>query len=51
VLARVELRRAFSIKAKASSLVTTGLYAPIRNPIYVCGGLTSVGIMAFAHRP
>jgi protein-S-isoprenylcysteine O-methyltransferase Ste14 len=51
VLARIELGRAFSIKAKASTLVTTGLYARIRNPIYVFGGLMSVGIFIFAHRP
>ncbi len=51
VLARIELGRAFSIKAKASTLVTTGLYARIRNPIYVFGGLMSVGIFIFVHRP
>ena len=51
VRARIELGRAFSIKAKASTLVTTGLYARIRNPIYVFGGLMSVGIFIFAHRP
>jgi len=51
VLARLELGRAFSLKAKASTLVTTGLYARIRNPIYVFGGLTSVGIFVFVHRP
>jgi protein-S-isoprenylcysteine O-methyltransferase Ste14 len=51
VLARIELGRAFSVKAKASTLVTTGLYARIRNPIYVFGGLMSVGMIIFAHRP
>jgi protein-S-isoprenylcysteine O-methyltransferase Ste14 len=51
VLARIELGRAFSVKAKASTLVTTGLYARIRNPIYVFGGLLSVGIFIFVHRP
>jgi len=51
VLARIELGRAFSVKAKASTLVTTGLYARIRNPIYVFGGLMSVGIFVFVHRP
>ena len=51
VLARIELGRAFSLKAKASTLVTTGLYARIRHPIYVFGGLMSVGILIFAHRP
>ena len=51
VLARIELGRAFSIKAKANTLVTTGLYARIRNPIYVFGGLMSLGIFIFLHRP
>jgi len=51
VLARIELGRAFSIKAKASTLVTTGLYSRIRNPIYVFGGLMSVGMIVFVHRP
>ena len=51
VLARIELGRAFSIKAKASTLVTTGVYARIRNPIYVFGGLMSVGIFIFIHLP
>ncbi len=51
LLARIELGRAFSIKAKATTLVTTGLYARIRNPIYVFGGLMSVGIFIFVHRP
>jgi protein-S-isoprenylcysteine O-methyltransferase Ste14 len=50
-LARIELGRAFSIKAKASTLVTTGIYGRIRNPIYVFGGLMSVGIFIFVHRP
>jgi len=34
-LARVQLGRAFSVQAKASTLVTSGLYSRIRNPIYV----------------
>lgn len=51
VLARMELGRAFSIKAKASTLVTTGVYARIRNPIYVFGTLVSAGIFIFIHRP
>jgi len=51
VLARIQLGRAFSVKAKASTLVTTGLYARIRNPIYVFVGLMSVGMFVFAHRP
>jgi protein-S-isoprenylcysteine O-methyltransferase Ste14 len=51
VLARIQLGRAFSVKAKASTLVTTGIYARIRNPIYVFGGLWTAGLLIFAHRP
>ena len=44
VLARLQLGASFSVKAKAKKLVTTGLYAKIRNPIYVFGALFLVGI-------
>jgi protein-S-isoprenylcysteine O-methyltransferase Ste14 len=44
VVARLQLGGAFSIRPKASSLVTTGLYARIRNPIYVFGALFIIGL-------
>ena len=44
VVARLQLGAAFSVKAKAKHLVTTGLYSRIRNPIYVFGALTLVGM-------
>jgi protein-S-isoprenylcysteine O-methyltransferase Ste14 len=44
VVARLQLGAAFSVKAKASKLVTTGLYSKIRNPIYVFGALGLVGV-------
>jgi protein-S-isoprenylcysteine O-methyltransferase Ste14 len=47
VLARWQLGSSFSVKAKASRLVTTGLYSRIRNPIYVFGGLFVVGLSLF----
>ncbi|NYF91162.1 isoprenylcysteine carboxylmethyltransferase family protein [Tunturiibacter empetritectus] len=47
VLARWQLGSSFSIKAKASRLVTTGLYSRIRNPIYLFGGLFTVGVSLF----
>ena len=43
VLARIQLGRAFSVQAKATTLVTTGLYSRIRNPIYVFGGVDDRG--------
>ena len=50
-LARVQLGRAFSVQAKASTLVTTGLYSRIRNPIYVFGGLAIAGFMLWVNMP
>jgi protein-S-isoprenylcysteine O-methyltransferase Ste14 len=43
VLARIQLGSAFSFKAEARQLVTTGLYARIRHPVYVFGTLAGVG--------
>jgi protein-S-isoprenylcysteine O-methyltransferase Ste14 len=51
VLARIQLGRAFSLEAKATTLVTTGLYSRIRNPIYVFGGLMVAGVIIWANRP
>jgi protein-S-isoprenylcysteine O-methyltransferase Ste14 len=47
LIARFQLGRAFSIRAKASRLVTTGLYARLRNPIYVFGCLFFLGVAMF----
>jgi protein-S-isoprenylcysteine O-methyltransferase Ste14 len=43
VTARFQLGASFAVKAKAKRLVTTGLYAKIRNPIYVFGAMALVG--------
>ena len=50
-LARLQLGRAFSVQAKATTLVTTGLYSRIRNPIYIFGGLGIAGFMLWANQP
>jgi len=50
-LARIELGRAFSVQAKATTLVMTRIYARIRNPIYVFGGLMIAGLIIFAQHP
>ncbi len=45
ILARIQLGSAFSFRAKAQRLVTTGLYSRIRHPVYLFGsiaGLASV---------
>jgi protein-S-isoprenylcysteine O-methyltransferase Ste14 len=39
------------VQAKASTLVTTGLYSRIRNPIYVFGGLMIAGTMLWINQP
>ncbi|MGH9418313.1 MAG: methyltransferase family protein [Terriglobales bacterium] len=51
VLARIQLGSAFSVQAKASRLVTTGIYARIRNPIYVFGGVMVAGAIIGLQRP
>jgi protein-S-isoprenylcysteine O-methyltransferase Ste14 len=51
VIARLQLGSAFSGSAKASILVTAGLYSRIRNPIYVFGSLVIVGIILFTGQP
>jgi protein-S-isoprenylcysteine O-methyltransferase Ste14 len=51
VAARIELGRAFSVKAKATTLVTTGVYSRIRNPIYFFGAVMILGIIIWTGRP
>jgi protein-S-isoprenylcysteine O-methyltransferase Ste14 len=47
VVARIQLGRSFSVRAKATRLVTTGLYARIRNPIYIFGCFFFLGLAMF----
>ncbi len=47
IAARVQLGGAFSVRAKATRLVTTGLYSRVRNPIYCFGMLLFVGMALF----
>jgi protein-S-isoprenylcysteine O-methyltransferase Ste14 len=47
VLARIQLGRSFSVRAKATRLVTTGLYSRIRNPIYLSGCFSFLGLAMF----
>ncbi|MGD0734627.1 MAG: isoprenylcysteine carboxylmethyltransferase family protein [Terracidiphilus sp.] len=51
VLARVQLGKAFSVQAKATTLVTTGLYSRIRNPIYTFGALMILGVIIWVNKP
>ncbi|MGA7537576.1 MAG: isoprenylcysteine carboxylmethyltransferase family protein [Steroidobacteraceae bacterium] len=51
VAARIELGRAFGVRARATALVTSGIYSRIRNPIYVFGALLILGIIIWTGRP
>lgn len=51
VAARIELGRAFSLQAKATTLVTTGVYSRIRNPIYFFGAVFILGAIIWIGRP
>jgi protein-S-isoprenylcysteine O-methyltransferase Ste14 len=44
ILARVQLRRSFAVRAQAKTLVTTGLYSKFRHPIYLFGGVAYFGL-------
>jgi protein-S-isoprenylcysteine O-methyltransferase Ste14 len=51
VLARIELGGSFSVRPKAQTLVTHGLYSQIRHPIYVFGGLLVAGVLLYINQP
>jgi protein-S-isoprenylcysteine O-methyltransferase Ste14 len=51
ILARYTLGRSFSVTAKATALVTTGIYSRIRNPIYVSGMIFVLGTVLIMGRP
>lgn len=50
-VARYTLGRSFSITAKATELVTQGIYSRVRNPIYVSGEIFFVGVIVMVRRP
>ncbi|HXA76780.1 MAG TPA: isoprenylcysteine carboxylmethyltransferase family protein [Candidatus Acidoferrales bacterium] len=51
VLARIQLGGSFSVRPKAQTLVTHGLYSRIRNPIYLFGGLAVAGGFLYVNQP
>jgi protein-S-isoprenylcysteine O-methyltransferase Ste14 len=51
VMARIQLGSSFSVRAKAQSLVTRGLYSRIRNPIYLFGCFVVVGVLLYINQP
>ncbi|MGZ6383704.1 MAG: methyltransferase family protein [Bdellovibrionota bacterium] len=50
-VARFQLGASLTVSAQARKLVTRGLYAKIRNPIYVFGSCTLVGLILTLGRP
>jgi protein-S-isoprenylcysteine O-methyltransferase Ste14 len=49
--ARIQLGKSFSIRARATELVTHGIYSKIRNPVYVFGTVVIVGVILWLGRP
>ena len=47
----LELGKSLAVTAQAKKLVTSGLYSKIRNPIYVFGSCTIVGLILTVGRP
>ena len=50
-VASIQLGSSFSVRAKASNLVTHGIYSRIRNPIYVFGSVLIAGFCLIMERP
>jgi protein-S-isoprenylcysteine O-methyltransferase Ste14 len=51
IAARYSLGRSFSVMAKATELVTSGLYSRIRNPIYVFSWFFVIGVVMMMRFP
>jgi protein-S-isoprenylcysteine O-methyltransferase Ste14 len=51
VLARYQLGNSFSVTPQARELVTHGVYAKIRNPVYVFSGLVILGLLVGLQNP
>ena len=50
-LARYQLGNAFSLTPQATTLVTTGLYSKIRNPVYFFGAIGIAGFILYIGQP
>ena len=49
--ARIQLSRSFSVRAKATALVTLGIYSRIRNPVYIFGTIYAAGLILCVGKP
>jgi protein-S-isoprenylcysteine O-methyltransferase Ste14 len=47
IAARMQLGNSFSVRPRAKALVTSGIYARIRNPIYVFSTLALTGLALY----
>ncbi len=50
-VSRLQLGHAFSVTPKASTLVTSGIYSRIRNPIYVFASIMALGLIIWSGLP
>jgi protein-S-isoprenylcysteine O-methyltransferase Ste14 len=50
-IARFQLGRSFTVTPQATQLITHGLYAKFRNPIYIFGSCVLVGVILTLGRP
>jgi protein-S-isoprenylcysteine O-methyltransferase Ste14 len=48
-IARLRLGDSFSIAPEAKQLVTTGIYAKVRHPVYVFGLIAIAGLFLYVH--
>lgn len=44
IIARIHLGKAFAVEPQAKTLITSGIYAKIRHPIYVSSFIALIGI-------
>jgi protein-S-isoprenylcysteine O-methyltransferase Ste14 len=51
IVGRATLGRSFSVMAKATELVTTGIYSRIRNPIYISSLILITGLILIVRWP
>jgi len=50
-LARYQLGNSFSVTPQAKKLVTNGIYAYVRNPVYVFSAIALSGLVLYVDRP
>ena len=50
-LARIQLGNSFSMRPQATQLITHGLYAKVRNPIYLFGLFVFSGVFLYIDQP